>query len=117
MEVTTYSMHIMAKRPSMHSITGVLEQVLKNLDLDKALIQAGILKHWEAAVGPSIAVHAHPEQIRSDKLYVRVDSSAWLQELTLLKPSLLEKLNAVLGEKVIQDMVLRLDYHATPKSR
>jgi predicted nucleic acid-binding Zn ribbon protein len=104
----------MSKRPSMQSLSHVLVKVLKSLDLDKALIQADILKHWEAVVGPSVAVHAYPEQIRSDKLYVRVDTSVWLQELTLLKPSLIEKLNAVLGDHVIRDMILRLDDHATP---
>jgi predicted nucleic acid-binding Zn ribbon protein len=107
----------MAKRPLMHSLSQVLEKVLKNLDLEKALIQADIFKHWEAVVGPSVAVHAYPEQVRSDKLYVSVDTSVWLQELTLLKPSLIEKLNAVLGDKVIRDMVLRLDYHAAPNSQ
>ena len=100
----------MAKRPPMHRISSVLEQVLKAHELDKALFQAKVLKSWDDVVGPSIAAHARPDQLRSNKLYVRVDSSVWLQELSLLKPSLTEKLNAVLGEKAIRDLVLRLGY-------
>ncbi len=89
----------MPKRPSMMSLSQVLEGTLKSLGLDKALVQSKIQKHWDALVGPVISAHAQPEELRFNKLYVRVDSSAWLQELTFLKPSLVEKLNAALGER------------------
>ena len=94
----------------MNSLSGVLEQVMKGLSLDKALLQAQILRRWDAVVGPSIAAHAQPEELRASKLYVRVDSSPWLQELTLLKPSLLKKLNTALGKEVVGDLVLRLGF-------
>ncbi len=102
---------IMAKRPPMNRLSQILENVMKNHSLDKALEQSRILKHWESAVGPSIAAHAHPEELRSHKLYIHVDSSLWLQELTLLKPSLIAKLNAGIGKDTVGDLVLRLGRH------
>ena len=98
------------RRPStMRSVSTVLEQVMKNLSLDKALLQAHVLNHWEVAVGESIAQHAQPDVIRFNKLYVDVDSPMWHQELTMLKPTLIQKLNDALGKKGhISDLVLRI---------
>ena len=101
----------------MHSISGVLDRVLKKLDLDQILIQASIFKQWDDIVGPSIAAHARPDHMRANKLFVQVDSSVWLQELTLLKPSLLEKTNAALGGERVRDLVFRLAYQTAPVSR
>ena len=98
------------RRPStMRSVSTVLEKVMKNLSLDKALLEAHILNHWEVAVGESIAQHAQPGEIRFNKLYVDVDSPMWLQELTMLKPTLIQKLNDALGKKGhIGDLALRI---------
>jgi predicted nucleic acid-binding Zn ribbon protein len=93
----------------MKSLGQILKDVMANLSLDKAFSQAQIQKQWEKAVGSSIASHAYPEEVRSRRLVVRVDSPLWLQELTLMKPSLIEKLNSLLGQgQEIGDLVLRL---------
>jgi predicted nucleic acid-binding Zn ribbon protein len=91
----------------MTSLSEVLSETLTRLGLEKALVEAKILAQWDSLVGPMISAHARPEQIRFNKLYVRVDSPAWFQELTLLKPSLLQKLNDALGKDSISDLVLR----------
>jgi predicted nucleic acid-binding Zn ribbon protein len=93
----------------MKSLAAILQDVMAQFSLEKAFSQARIQKHWEAAVGPAIAAHARPEEVRSRKLYVSVDSALWLQELTLMKPSLIERLNALLEEgEGVGDLVLRL---------
>jgi hypothetical protein len=100
---------VMVEKRGLTSLSHILARVMKNHSLDKALLQARIEAEWTSAVGPSIAQHAQPDQIRSDKLYVRVDSAPWLQELTMLKPVLIEKVNTALGSKgEIRDMVLRI---------
>jgi predicted nucleic acid-binding Zn ribbon protein len=92
----------------MKSLSAILQDVMAQFSLEKAFSQAQIQKHWEAAVGPAIAAHARPEEVRSGKLYVSVDSALWLQELTLMKPSLIERLNALMGEgQGVSDLVLR----------
>ena len=98
----------MAKIPPMTRVSDVLSETLARLGLEKALVQAKVQREWEALVGPMISAHAQPEQLRFNKLYVRVDSPAWLQELTLLKPSLKDKLNTALGKEAVGEIVLRL---------
>lgn len=61
-------------------------------------------EHWAEVVGDQIASHAQPDQIRFRKLYLAVDSPAWMQELAFLKPTLMEKVNAALRR-------FRADFH------
>lgn len=62
-----------------------------------------ILKHapglideakWRRVVGPSVAKRAMPHKLEGKVLIVRVATSAWAQELTMLKQQLIERLLA-----------------------
>lgn len=44
---------------------------------------------WESVVGKLLAERSHPIRIDHDTLFVGVENSAWLQELTLLKSKIL----------------------------
>lgn len=44
---------------------------------------------WEKVVGKLLAERSHPIRIDHDTLFVGVENSAWLQELTLLKSKIL----------------------------
>jgi len=62
---------------------------------------------WEEVVGPQVAARAKPVRIREGILEVRVDHPVWMQQLQLLKPKILAKLNSRLGEDVIRDLFFR----------
>src|SRR5439155_22659162 len=42
------------------------------------------------------------------KLYLIVENSVWLQQLTFLKPTLLEKINQEAGSQLVSDIILRV---------
>jgi hypothetical protein len=68
-----------------------------------------ILGQWERTVGSVIASHARPVSVRGSKLYLLVDSPAWMQQLSLLKPELIEKVNRGLGKNhAIKEIALNL---------
>lgn len=67
-----------------------------------------IFGQWEKIVGAAIARHAQPVTVRGKKLSLVVDSPAWMQQLSLLKPQIIEKVNASLREEAIKDITLRL---------
>jgi len=46
---------------------------------------------WEDVVGRRAAVHCMPAWIKKDVLWGYVDSSSWMQELTFMKPDILQK--------------------------
>jgi hypothetical protein len=62
---------------------------------------------WNETVGPQIAARAQPCRIRDGILEVRVDQPVWMQQLQLLKPQLLTRLNERLGAPLFHDIFLR----------
>lgn len=71
---------------------------LKSAGLADRVGQAAIVDAWPELVGERIARAAHPESVAADgTLFVRVRSSAWRQELSLMTPEVLSLLNAGRG--------------------
>lgn len=68
---------------------------LKSAGLADRLGQAEVVNAWPALVGERIAQAAAPESVTSDgTMFVRVKSSAWRQELSLMTPEVLALINA-----------------------
>jgi predicted nucleic acid-binding Zn ribbon protein len=73
----------------------VLAGYLRAAGLEERLEQAAVVEAWPRLVGPRIAEVAVPESVGADgTLLVRVQSSAWRQELSLMTPEVLALLNA-----------------------
>jgi hypothetical protein len=68
-----------------------------------------VVTEWTELVGPRIAQRTRPDRIVDRVLWIEVASSAWLHELSLLKPQLLRGLLERLGEPALfDDLRLRL---------
>ncbi|HEY9855167.1 MAG TPA: DUF721 domain-containing protein [Stenomitos sp.] len=88
----------------MDRIKLLLGMGLKELNATDVLVAGRIFALWPEAVGAAIAERAHPRFLRQGVLFVEVSSSAWANELNLLKPKLLQKLEAKLGKGVVRDL-------------
>lgn len=71
-----------------------LDRYLRDSGLGERMAQAAVVSEWEARVGRAIARAATPLRVSNGVLVVAVRSSAWLMELKLLEPEILERLNA-----------------------
>ena len=96
----------MAKKIDKLSMT--LGRVLKACGMEGRLSEYRVLGQWEKAVGTVIAHHAQPQSMQGKKLTLLVDSPAWMQQLSLLKPEIIKKLNISFGREAIQDITLKL---------
>jgi len=76
--------------------------IASRLESEKAVVL------WEEAVGKNIARRAKAVSIRNRILFVVVQNSAWLQELSLLKEGIIEKVNSLVGKEVVKDIVFRI---------
>ena len=83
-------------------------------NLHRVLYKIGGEKHerfislylaWKSVVGELLAERSHPIKIQQNTLFVGVENSAWMQELLLLKPKILQKYKNAYHEE-LQDMVL-----------
>jgi predicted nucleic acid-binding Zn ribbon protein len=76
-------------------IADALASYLKHSGFSKRLQQAGIVEQWAVLVGPQIAAVTSPESVTQDGLLrVRVATAAWANELSLMTPRILARLNA-----------------------
>lgn len=102
----------MRTRRPLLPVAQVLDQLIRSYGLEKAMEEQRLIERWPALVGEQIAAHAEAEQLRGERLIVRVDHPAWMQELVLLKPQLLEKLGRACG---VTDLVFRLATSERPQ--
>ena len=86
----------------------LIPNLLKAYGLDFKLEEYRLIQAWPDIVGPQIAAHTLPAEVRAKTLWVVVDSSPWLHELTLLKPVLIEKLARCGGRSLIHDVRFRI---------
>jgi predicted nucleic acid-binding Zn ribbon protein len=62
---------------------------------------------WSSTTGAAIAAAASPIAERDGVLTVRCESAVWSQELELMAPDLLTRLNEALGEQLLHKLRCR----------
>jgi hypothetical protein len=85
----------------------LLSQFLQQSGLAGKLRAYESWRVWNEVVGPQIAAHAQPAKIRDGVLEIRVDQAVWMQQLQLMKPKILARLNERLGAEVFRDIFWR----------
>lgn len=85
----------------------LLRQLLTRWGLDRKLREYRAWEVWDEVVGPQIAARARPAKLRDGVLDVLVDQPVWMQQLQLMKPKILSRLNARLDDAIIRDIYWR----------
>jgi predicted nucleic acid-binding Zn ribbon protein len=70
-------------------------------ELAPQTLLAEVQRAWPTAVGSDVAGHAQPTGERGGLLVVSCTASVWAQELDLLAPVIVERLNEALGAQRI----------------
>ncbi|MCC7051650.1 MAG: DUF721 domain-containing protein [Gemmatimonadaceae bacterium] len=97
------------KKSQPTSIADVMAQVLAQKGMTERVAQVGAMDDWALAVGAQIAAVTEPLSITADGvLWVRVSTAAWMNELSLLAPTLLARINAVPGRAPVRQLRFRL---------
>jgi predicted nucleic acid-binding Zn ribbon protein len=90
-------------------VKSILSKVLSHRGLDKRVERYEFILHWREIVGERLAEVSKPECIVNKQLIVNVLHPAWAQELTMIKPVLLESLARFLQPgDVVRDMHFRV---------
>jgi predicted nucleic acid-binding Zn ribbon protein len=71
-------------------------------ELAPQTLLAEVQRIWPAAVGTGIAAEAQPTSERGGVLLVSCSASVWAQELDLMAPMILERLNQALGAERLE---------------
>jgi len=88
-------------------VAALIASVFAGKPVQKRLRELKVWQVWEESVGPQIAAKAKPAGIRDGVLIVKVASSAWMQQLSLMKPDIVSQLNIMAGEPVVKDILFK----------
>jgi predicted nucleic acid-binding Zn ribbon protein len=91
------------KRQKPQALGDVMKEVLRSSKVGDRIAQAHVIPEWRSLVGPQIANVTEPLSVTTQgTLFVAVTTNAWMNELSLLEPQLLKRLNAKTGRLPIR---------------
>jgi predicted nucleic acid-binding Zn ribbon protein len=73
-------------------------------DLEPATALGAIQRVWPAVVGAAIAAEARPTSERAGVVTVSCRAAVWAQELDLMGPELVARINAALGDDPVRSL-------------
>ena len=85
-------------------IDSLLAEALRGTKLAEGLERQGALTAWPQIVGAQVAQHSRAEALEDGILWVRVDSSVWAQELSLLERTIIRAFTERLGEGSVREI-------------
>jgi predicted nucleic acid-binding Zn ribbon protein len=85
----------------------IVKSVFERLEAGKTLTKEDVEARWKEIAG-NASRHTYPASLRKSTLTVLVDSSAWLQEMTMRKRILLKQLKTAFGKDKISGIHFRI---------
>ncbi|MCH7618234.1 MAG: DUF721 domain-containing protein [Candidatus Marinimicrobia bacterium] len=88
-------------------LSEALDEVIKEIGIRKSVVSNRARDVWGEAVGDLINANTTLQIVDKDKLIVIVSNDAWRQELSYRKEEILKKINELIGEEAIKDIIFR----------
>lgn len=92
------------KQAAPEATSTLIDSTLKFLRLDDKVRGMRAMRAFDAVVGPRIRSRARAERLRGRVLHICVASSAWSQELHVMRATILEKLKATPGGELVDEL-------------
>lgn len=86
-------------------INGIISRI-KEKDSKKKRVK--IREYIAKTLGEQSREHVEVRELRRGSLYISVDNSAWLQELSLMKQDLINSINVELKGDIVKEIKIRL---------
>ena len=83
-------------------VAGAVEALAARLQPQTPL--SAVQRVWPEVAGEAVAAEAEPVSVRAGVVTIACRSSVWAQELTLLAPDLVPRLNDALGEPRVSEL-------------
>jgi len=89
------------------SIGSIIKQWLRDSGLEEKVQQQSVPNYWVEIVGEAVARHAEVERIDRGKMFIRVSSAVWRNELMLRRDDIRRRINERFGAEIVQEIILR----------
>jgi len=87
------------------SLKEALDRLVNAYKLKPKLNEAKLTERWEHIVGKMIEKHTRNLYLKNSKLYIKLDSAVIKQELMYQRTSIIDKVNAELGGKYVDEII------------
>lgn len=85
----------------------ILRTAARSLGVERAALTAAIEEEWGEAVGPDLATHTRPRELRGQIVWVDAEPGPWAQELSAQRTRVIADLNARLGNAIVRELRVR----------
>ena len=89
-------------------ISNILKKIIRDFGLEEKFREIQIINTWEYIAGETILNHTFAYNYQNKILFIKVDSSVWIQQLIMLKKELIQKINQKLGKNLVKDIRFKL---------
>ena len=86
----------------------IIKTVFTQLESEKNLSKEDVEERWKELVGEAGFKHSRPVTFRKTVLTVRVDSSVWMQEMSMQKRKILKGLKRIFGKDRISEIHFKI---------
>ena len=98
----------------MEPLIKSLPSVVRAAGNSPEAIEAAVLAAWTHSTGDGIRPHAVAGRMEDKTLVVYVRDAVWQQQLSIMKAQLIYRINSVLGQALVNDIVLTVNPKALP---
>jgi hypothetical protein len=102
-----YDINVMAER-KLEPVADVLNRVVRALDMERELLSHTAGPVWARTVGEKLSTHTRASQLRGGTLTVEARSAAWMNEVSLMREQIRERLNEELRGAPVREVRFRL---------
>jgi hypothetical protein len=92
------------RRRAPEPIASTLGSIIDRLDSEGHFAIVRLVQAWPEIVGKAIARRTEVIELKFHTAVVRVSGAMWIQELNLLKPEILARLAARVGDDAVRDL-------------
>jgi hypothetical protein len=89
------------------SLGDAIQQFLKNSKLKNSYQSLKMEQVWEEIMGSTIAKYTDKIQVVGSTLFIHTQVAPLKQELQFQKEKIIERVNELMGEKLIKEVVIR----------
>ena len=88
-------------------LSEVMEEIVERIGIRQSVLSDRARDVWKEAVGDLINSNTTLENIERDKIIVIVSNDTWRKELSDRKKEIITKINDLIGENAIKDIIFR----------
>ncbi|MBN2029113.1 DUF721 domain-containing protein [bacterium] len=89
----------------MEQIGDVIQKCFLELGIDKPVLNYKAMSLWPSVVGERLSKVTKPQYVENGRMLVKVNDSAWRNEIVYSKREIIRKMNKALGLKLVIDIV------------